>query len=93
MSLSPPASGDGGGPVGSSFLPLMFLGFVAMGVSGILLVFAPGWLIVFGVLFVSVVSQYFLWGRWLRTAIEAEEVADEELGSDKNREQRGNTRS
>ncbi|MDZ4783898.1 MAG: hypothetical protein SGJ19_26925 [Planctomycetia bacterium] len=82
MSLTPPAPGDtGGGPVGSSFLPLMFLGVVAMGIGGVLLVFAPGWLIVFGVLFASVVLQYFIWGRWLRNAILAEEEAESELGA------------
>lgn len=85
MSLPPLAGGDGGGPVGSSFLPLMFLGFVVMGIGGVLLVFAPGWILVFGVLFASVVAQYFIWGRWLRNAIEAEEAADEELGADKNK--------
>lgn len=81
MSLTPPRPADpDAAPVGSSFLPLMFLGLVVLGVGGVLLVFVPGWLIVFGVLFVSVVAQYFIWGRWLRNAIIAEDEAEAELG-------------
>ena len=78
MSMPSP-NGEAPAPSGGSFLAILFVGFVACGVGGILLVFAPGWLLVFGVLVISVALQYLLWGRWLRRAIEAEEAAEAEL--------------
>jgi len=59
----------------------MFLGLVALIVGGTLLVFFPGGLIVLVVLVLLIASQYFLWGRWLKNAIEAEDAADEQLNA------------
>jgi hypothetical protein len=78
MSL-PPRPAEPGPPSTGSFLPLAFLGVVAFVVVGTLLVFFPGGLIVLLVLMLMVVAQYFLWGRWLHKAIEAEDAAEEEL--------------
>jgi hypothetical protein len=79
MSLAPPGNDNAGPPSGSSFLPLMFILFVALCVAGVLMIFSPGTLIVLVVLVAMIVSQYFLWGRWLRNTILAEEAAEEEL--------------
>lgn len=68
-------------PSTGAFLPLMFLGLVALIAGGTLLVFFPGGLIVLVVLVLLIASQYFLWGRWLKNAIEAEDAADEQLNA------------
>lgn len=68
-------------PSGGGLLALAFVGLVALGIGGVLAVFAPGWIIVFAVLALSLVAQYFIWGRWLRKAIEAEEAAETELNA------------
>lgn len=78
MSSGPPSNGAAPPPAGSALPALLFIAFVACAVGGLLLVFAPGWLIVFGVLAISVAMQYVVWGRWLRRAIEEEQAAEAE---------------
>ncbi len=68
-------------PSTGAFLPLMFLGLVALIVCVTLLLVFPGGLIVLVVLVLMIVSQYFLWGRWLKHAIESEDAADKELNA------------
>lgn len=77
----PPRPAEPPPPYSGTLLPLMFIGLVALVVCGTLLVFFPGGLIVMIVLAAVIGSQYFIWGRWLRKAIEAEEAADAELDS------------
>jgi membrane protein implicated in regulation of membrane protease activity len=83
MNSGPSTNGAAPPPTGSSLPAFLFIAFVACGVGGVLLVFAPGWLLVFGVLVISVALQYVIWGRWLHRAIEAEDAADAELHQDR----------
>lgn len=78
---APPRPNEPTPPSTGAFLPLMFLGLVALIVCGTLLVFFPGGLIVLVVLVLLIASQYFLWGRWLKNAIESEDAAEEELNA------------
>lgn len=87
MSMPASPNGDGGAPVGGSFLPLAFIGVVVLAVGAVLAVFVPGWLVVFGVLFLLVGLHYIIWGRWLHKAIEAEEAAEAEFRTDKGQDE------